>query len=65
VSVNPGASLSVGPASLIMTEPSLGAAWDLDRASGRIAVAVPVSAGGARMVVRQNWRDAFTRSLEK
>ncbi len=65
VSVNPDATFSVGTASLSMTEPNLGEAWDLDRASGRIAVAVPVAVGGVRMVVMQNWRDAFTRSLEK
>jgi Tol biopolymer transport system component len=65
VGVTPGKQFSVGASSVVMTAREFGRAWDFDRKTGRIAIAVPVSAAGARIVVIQNWRDAFSRSGKK
>jgi serine/threonine protein kinase/Tol biopolymer transport system component len=65
VGVTPGNNFSVGASSVVMTARQFGSAWDVDRKTGRIAITVPVSTAGARMVVMQNWRELFSRSGKK
>ena len=65
VGVAPGNKFSVGASSVVMTARQFGSAWDVDRKTGRIAITVPVSTSGARMVVMQNWRELFSRSGKK
>ena len=63
VAVTAGAEFAVGPVRTIMTGKELGQGWDVDRASGRIAVTVPVTSAGVHIVVIQHWLDAFKRKL--
>ena len=65
VGVAPGNKFSVGASSVVMTARQFGSAWDVDRKTGRIAITVPVSTTGARIVVMQNWQEAFARSSKK
>jgi len=51
VAVPPGAEFTVGPVRTIMSGKEIGQGWDVDRTSGRIAVTVPVTLAGVRMVV--------------
>ena len=62
VQVTTGTSVTVGTSSTVMTaDREYGSAWDVDRATGRILVTEPVSATSARIVVVQNWLDAFAQ----
>ncbi len=63
VAVTPGAEFTVGPVRTIMSGKEIGQGWDVDRTSGRIAVTVPVTLAGVRMVVIQHWLDAFKRKV--
>ncbi len=55
VDVKSGPEFSVGPARLVMKVEVVGQAWDIDRATGRIAVAEPVVSAGVRIVIQQGW----------
>jgi serine/threonine-protein kinase len=61
VRVTPGSTFVVGASETIMTVSALGNAWDVDRHSGRLVVAEPVSAARLRIVVMQHWLDDFRR----
>ena len=64
VRVTPGPAFAVGAATTVMTSArTLGSAWDIDRATGRILVTEPVTEVGARIVVMQHWLDAFARRV--
>ena len=63
VSVTPGAEFTAGPVRTIMSSKEIGQGWDVDRATGRIAVTVPVTLAGVRMVVIQHWLDAFKQKV--
>jgi serine/threonine protein kinase/Tol biopolymer transport system component len=63
VAVTPGAEFTVGPVRTIMSGKEIGQGWDVDRTSGRIAVTVPVTLAGVRMVVIQHWLEAFKRKV--
>ena len=57
-----GPSLSIGATTTVMQGSQFGAAWDLDRATGRIVVNETVFDAGVRIVVLQHWLDAFRRT---
>lgn len=62
VRVTPDPVFAVGDTSTVLTSArTLGSAWDVDRATGRILVTEPVKEGEARMVVVQHWLDAFAK----
>ena len=61
VHVTPGPALAIGSTEVVMTMAGLGAAWDVDRHSGRIVVTQAVASAGTRIVVLQNWLDEFRR----
>ena len=63
VAVPPGAQFTAGAVRTIITGKEIGQGWDVDRSSGRIAVRVPVTLAGVRMVVIQHWLDAFKRKI--
>ncbi len=63
VAVPPGAEFTVGPVRTIMSGKEIGQGWDVDRTSGRIAVTVPVTLAGVRMVVIQHWLESFKRKV--
>jgi hypothetical protein len=46
-----------------MSGKEIGQGWDVDRTSGRIAVTVPVTLAGVRMVVIQHWLESFKRKV--
>jgi len=61
VHVTPGEPFVVGASEMLLKAPSLGAGWDVDRTTGRIALTEPVVAAGVRIVVMQHWLDQFRR----
>ena len=63
VTVTPGAEFTVGAVRTIMSGKEIGQGWDVDRTSGRIAVTVPVTQAGVRMVVIQHWLESFKRKV--
>ena len=63
VAVTPGAEFTVGAVRTIMSGKEIGQGWDVDRSSGRIAVTVPVTQAGVRMVVIQHWLEGFKRKV--
>ena len=66
VQVTAGRPLIVGASATLMTsDREFGSAWDVDRATGRILVTEPVSAGSARIVVVQHWLDAFAQRTSR
>lgn len=60
--VTPGANLVIGKSEDVITDRSLGVAWDVDRATGRIVVTESVSSASVRIVVMQGWLAAFARA---
>jgi len=62
VRVTPGPAFVVGGSETIMKLSSMGSAWDVDRASGRIVVTEPVVAAGVRIIVMQHWLEQFRSS---
>ncbi len=50
-----------GATETLLQELPCGVAWDVDRATGRIAVTETVADATARAVVMQHWWDAFRR----
>jgi len=60
--VTPGAPFGVGATATVLVGKSYGAAWDVDRATGRILVTESVVDAGVRIVVMQHWLDAFRRT---
>lgn len=63
VRVTPGAAFTVGANETLMRMPLMGAAWDVDRTTGRMVVTEPVVAAGARIVVMQHRLEQFRRTL--
>ena len=64
VLVTTGTAVTAGVTSSVMTtDREYGAAWDVDRATGRMLVTEPVSATGVRMVVVQRWLEAFAQRV--
>ncbi len=64
VLVTTGTAVTAGVTSTVMTtDREYGAAWDVDRATGRMLVTEPVSATGVRMVVVQRWLEAFAQRV--
>lgn len=63
MAVTRGAEFTVGAVRTIMSGKEIGQGWDVDRMSRRIAVTVPVTHGGVRMVVIQHWLESFTRKV--
>ena len=62
VRVTPGPVVAVGATSTVLTSArTLGSAWDIDRATGRILVTEPVTEASARIVVMQHWLDTFAK----
>ena len=61
--VTPGPSFGVGATETVVQGKPFGAAWDFDRATGRIAVTETVLDASVRIVVMQHWLDAFKRKL--
>ena len=59
--VTPGTPFGVGATETVLKDKPYGAAWDLDRATGRIAVTETVADATVRIVVMQHWLDAFRR----
>ena len=65
VTVTPGVEFTVGAVRTIMTGKEIGQGWDVDRSSGRIAVTVPVTLAGVRIVVIQHWLEAFKQKIAR
>ena len=66
VRVTPRPVFAVGDTSTVLSSArTLGSAWDLDRATGRILVTEPVTEGGARIVVVQHWLDSFAKRVSR
>jgi len=65
VAVTRSADFTVGAARTIMSGKGIGQWWDVDRMSRRIAVTVPVTQAGVRMVVSQHWLESFTRKVAR
>ncbi len=59
--VTPGIPFGVGATDTVLKDRPYGAAWDLDRATGRMAVTETVADATVRIVVMQHWLDAFRR----
>ncbi len=59
--VTPGMPFGVGATDTVLKDRTYGAAWDLDRATGRMAVTETVADATVRVVVMQHWLDALRR----
>ena len=62
VHVTPGPAFLVGANEVLLHVPQMGAAWDVDRTSGRMVVTEPVVPAGVRIVVMQHWLEQFRRT---
>ena len=62
VHVTPGPAFLVGANEVLLQVPQMGAAWDVDRTSGRMVVTEPVVPAGVRIVVMQHWLEQFRRT---
>ncbi|MBI3791536.1 MAG: serine/threonine-protein kinase [Gemmatimonadetes bacterium] len=61
--VTPGPTFTVGATETLLTRPTLGVAWDVDKKTGRMVLTEPVTAAGVRLVVMQQWLDGFLRKV--
>ena len=65
VQVTPGPSFTVGATETLIKRTTMGNAWDVDRATGRIVFTEPVVAARARIVVLQHWLAQFRRDVSQ
>jgi serine/threonine-protein kinase len=60
--VNPGPPFTVTAREDVLALPGLGAAWDVDRRTGRLILTQSIKSGDERIIVVMHWLEQFRHS---